>query len=447
MRDLADLEALIAQLAKIDFAQSSEQATREMAVNPIIGALGWNTFDPDEVAREYSVHGGRVDYCLRVEGRNLVLIEVKRAGTDLGEHQEQLLRYAFNEGVALAALTDGLVWWLYLPTAGVSWEQRRFFRVDFGEDGAADAASNLDRFLDRRASVSGAALKEAQREFAGQERDRRVRAALQVAWRRVLGDPQGLLRDLLAEEVREISGHEPDHETVAGFLRGVIGGDGTEEEPPVPSTPQLERTPTPGQKAATTRQQRMIELLDPKTHVWEWIREDFDPEGARSVTGRALTKYQVIRDNNTGIEVKVGRGEMIKYAQVMPPHRESRGGGATGGAPTRGRARTRSVRPAAFRLDGARHEVETWRGLLVQVCEQLAKDAGPAFAARVASVRGRTRVYFSRQPETMRTPLAIANSGLYVEGHVSAKLAERIARRTMTAVRGSDQGLSIEFAD
>ena len=43
MPELSDIEALLARLAAIDFSQSSEQATREMAVNPVIGALGWDT--------------------------------------------------------------------------------------------------------------------------------------------------------------------------------------------------------------------------------------------------------------------------------------------------------------------------------------------------------------------------------------------------------------------
>ena len=39
-----------------------------MAVNPVIGALGWDTFNPSEVAREHPVRGGKVDYCLRGRG-------------------------------------------------------------------------------------------------------------------------------------------------------------------------------------------------------------------------------------------------------------------------------------------------------------------------------------------------------------------------------------------
>ena len=79
-------------------------------MNPSISALGWDTFDPNEVAREYSVLGGKVDYCLRIQNKPQVLIEVKRIGSNLNDHQEQLLRYAFEEGISLAALTDGLIW-------------------------------------------------------------------------------------------------------------------------------------------------------------------------------------------------------------------------------------------------------------------------------------------------------------------------------------------------
>ncbi len=236
MTDLSDFEELIAKVVAVDFSQArSEQDTREIAVNPIVGALGWDVMKPEEVAREFSVRGGKVDYCLRGQMRNLVLIEVKRAGTDLGEHQEQLLRYAFDEGVPLAVLTDGLVWWFYLPMAGGSWEQRRFSRTNLRAQRPADAASALHRFLNRDAIVSGGALEEAKREFESQERDRLVRGALQEAWRQVLSDTQGLLPDLLAEAVKEISGHAPDRDTIVEFLTGMSGSGGTEGVSPVAS--------------------------------------------------------------------------------------------------------------------------------------------------------------------------------------------------------------------
>ena len=221
MPELADHIARIAQDEALP--QRVKEAARQTAVLTVLDALGWDCWDGNEVTPEFEVRAGRVDYCLQVPGQRLVLIEVKRTGTDLTGHQEQLLRYAFDEGVPLAALTDGRVWWLYLPTAAGNWEQRRFFNIDFRQQEAASAAAALERFLSREGVASGTALREAQREFESQERDRRVRAALQDAWKQVLGDPDGLLRDLLAETVKEISGHQPDPETVAGFLQGISG--------------------------------------------------------------------------------------------------------------------------------------------------------------------------------------------------------------------------------
>ncbi|MXY14623.1 MAG: hypothetical protein F4Y53_02915, partial [Proteobacteria bacterium] len=109
MPGYANITRLITRLVEIDFSESSEQATREIIVNPMIDALGWDTFNPHEVAREHPVTGGRVDYCLQLKKKNRVFVEVKRVGTDLEDHQEQLLRYAFDGGVRLAVLTDGLV--------------------------------------------------------------------------------------------------------------------------------------------------------------------------------------------------------------------------------------------------------------------------------------------------------------------------------------------------
>ena len=249
---ISQVAAIIVQISEIEFSQTSEQATREMAVNPVIGALGWNTFNPNEVAREFPVPGGRVDYCLRGPLGNLVLIEVKRTGTDLSEHQEQLLRYAFDAGIQLAVLTDGLVWWFYLPMAGVSWEQRRFVRISIRDD-AASAASAIHRFLNRDRVVGGSALEAARREFDHQERDRQLRAALQKAWRQLLDDPNSQLRDLLAEMVEKMTGYMPTWEMIADFLEETTGSRSPESKPRIDKNPRPPQPSTIGESTGKTR--------------------------------------------------------------------------------------------------------------------------------------------------------------------------------------------------
>lgn len=217
---MPDLASRIAEVTRNDKLGQSETATRLWAVDPILEDLGWRLRDPDEVVPEYPVRGGIVDYCLRSNGRNLVLLEAKRAGSDLTGHQEQLLGYAFAEHAPLAALTDGIQWWLYLPRADGDWEQRRFFSLDLRSQEASQAAEHLERFLGKDSVVGGDAVDAAQAEFDSQERDRRVRAALEVAWQRVLGDSEGLLIDLVSDEVQREAGHRPARETVHQFVLG-----------------------------------------------------------------------------------------------------------------------------------------------------------------------------------------------------------------------------------
>lgn len=216
MSDLQDTIARITNNATL--LVSSEEATRQAAILPVLSELGWAWHNIDEVVPEYRVGDGRVDYCLRVRGRSTVFIEVKRAGTDLQPHQPQLLQYSFLEGVQLAALTDGLVWWLYLPTAEGSWEQRRFFSLDATRVSAARAAEILTSFLAHDAVASGDAVSRARAEFAGMERERRIAEAFPIAWRQLTQGPDELLVDLVSEAVAGIAGHSPEAEEVARFL-------------------------------------------------------------------------------------------------------------------------------------------------------------------------------------------------------------------------------------
>ncbi|MYD64888.1 MAG: hypothetical protein F4X26_02660 [Chloroflexi bacterium] len=226
MADTARLEALVQRLANDrTLLQRGEAATRQGAVNPTLRALGWNTDNLDEVDPEFAdSDGGKVDYCLRHQGKDLVLIEVKRASADLTQHQEQLLRYAFGLGVELAALTNGIDWWLYLPMkGGRSFEGRRFARVDFRTQKPTEAAASLSRFLNRDKCIAGATLVEAQEEFERHERTRQARAVLPDAWQRVLTDAR--LHDLLAREAEQLANVTPDQSTILDFLRTVAGGD------------------------------------------------------------------------------------------------------------------------------------------------------------------------------------------------------------------------------
>ena len=355
MPDTNDLEVLIVRLANDADAllERGEAATRQAAVDPVLRALGWDTSNLDEVDPEYSDRsGGKVDYGLRHGSRVLAFVEAKAAGTNLDRELEQLLRYVFSEGVTLAALTDGLEWWLYLPMApGRGWEQRRFARINFREQDAVAAASQLHRFLNRDDSVNGAALREAEQELEQQERAIQVRGELREGWQRVLSEPDGGVRDLLARTVEEISASD-----LAGFLTEMLG-------------------------------------------------------------------------------------------RATPPQRPPRGGPVAteeNGAPVQDFT---GLRPAAFVLDGVRYEATRWNEVLRGTCDQMAKEAGSDFRQRVATLRGKNRLYFSNDPNDLHQPLRLNNTRLFVDGKFSANDCARLARRVVEAVRGSDAGFEIKLAE
>ena len=294
MPETNDLEALIADLARNKKLGQSEMATRLWAVDPVLEALSWRLRDPNEVEPEYPVLDGRVDYCLRLRGRSRVFIEVKRTGTDLSEHQQQLLRYAFQEGVDLGVLTDGLVWWLYLPggAGGSVWEHRRFYSLDVTREPAGGAAASLRRFLGREATACGDALDAAKSAFERLERERRVRGALPQAWEELVSEPDDLLVELLRDRVAAISGDLPDAEAAVEFLRGTLAVEPT-ARPPAPR--QRRRTPprtdagsrqaTPGSEsrpAGTVPSERRKALRTSVTAYW------LDGRRYRVENGRAM---------------------------------------------------------------------------------------------------------------------------------------------------------------
>ncbi len=108
---------------------NNEETAKFQILAPVLADLPWDPFG-QEVRWEHPVGGkktgGKVDIALQAEGRIWALIEAKAPGANLNHHVEQVLSYAFYEGVDICALSDGLQWWLYLPRESGSHEERRF---------------------------------------------------------------------------------------------------------------------------------------------------------------------------------------------------------------------------------------------------------------------------------------------------------------------------------
>ena len=152
-------------------AESNEAATQQHVVLPILRALGWNDakLDPREILPEYNVGEGDVDYALKMGQKPALLIECKRWNESLEKqkHENQIFRYAYNEGVLIVVLTNGKTWRFYLAWAdGVSASDRLFCETDIAD--LDKAVSDLEKYLLKSNVKSGKAARSA--EIALEER-------------------------------------------------------------------------------------------------------------------------------------------------------------------------------------------------------------------------------------------------------------------------------------
>jgi len=195
-----------------------EAATKQAVILPILSKLGWNTFNIDEVKPEYSVGGQKVDYALRNTDVNKVFIEVKKISEDLEKHQQQLLNYAFKEGVRLAVLTNGLSWQFYLPLREGSWEQRKFYTIEINDQNIENIADRYIDYIGKENVCSEKAVQNAEAVYKSKQRDRIIIETIPKAWTKLISEPDELLIDLIADATEKLCGFKPDNSTVAKFV-------------------------------------------------------------------------------------------------------------------------------------------------------------------------------------------------------------------------------------
>jgi len=219
----------------------SESAVREAIVMPVLQALGWNIFDPNLIVREYSLGSRRVDYALSsTPPRKEIFIEVKAIGQAVGADR-QLFEYAYHEGVPFAILTDGREWNFFLPGEQGSYDERRVQKLDIVERPTKEVVEILQRYLEIGRVRSKAALESARADYQNISRRKNAAGKIPAAWQELVGEPDELLMDIVAEKTEVICGYRPAPEDIEAFLIGLsmVVGPTISQSPksPLPASP------------------------------------------------------------------------------------------------------------------------------------------------------------------------------------------------------------------
>ena len=236
------LTALINSIHSNDKIQTlSEADIRTQVINPFLERLGWETVDKSEVAKEFVIPNGKVDYALLVDNSPMVFIEAKRPSEDLISHRGQLVAYCANRRVPLAVLTNGLKWLFYLRPQDGNAEDQQFCELSIRKSMSKHAVSyisdHLIEFLSRERVCSGEAVSNAEDRLVQFHNDKKVKEALPRAWNELMNglDPQ--LVKLLDDKVEDLCGLRAGTDQAKEYIARRRKG-GAARKPDDPSYPR-----------------------------------------------------------------------------------------------------------------------------------------------------------------------------------------------------------------
>ncbi|MBW7881661.1 MAG: restriction endonuclease [Caldilineaceae bacterium] len=115
----------------------------------------------------------------------------------------------------------------------------------------------------------------------------------------------------------------------------------------------------------------------------------------------------------------------------------------TSAAPAMTSDTTTSDKPEGIVLFGQRLPVKSWRGILLAVCEVLARREGERFATVAVSLHGRKRQYIASSPEGLHTPQQIPGTELFVETNMSARSVMQVVRMMLEGLGHPANALTV----
>ncbi len=249
-----------------------EAATKQFVVLPLLQRLGWNTYSVEEVRPEFPIENRKVDFSLHVNGR-LFFIEVKKIGEDLEQCEKQLLEYSFLRGVEFAVLTNGTLWWFYLPMKRGDWQTRKFAALDLTQQDSLHVAQKL---VDLLSKGNASTLSNAEAVY----RSKSIADTLPAAWNKLIAQPDVTLLERLSETTKEICGYSPETDELKHFLEGNVD--------------------------------RLIFQLEEKRHKMRWGKSESSPRATPVIVALSIAKL-----------LDVIAAEYLKQPKHLPPNADN----------------------------------------------------------------------------------------------------------------------------
>ena len=307
----------------------TESDTIRVLVLPVLGALGWDLQDVEEVRSEYrhASADNPVDYALFLHATPTLFVEAKALGVSLDDRKPllQTLNYANAAGVDWCVLTNGAEWRIYKVHAPVAAEEKLFLTIRLGEAAADTGAMAATLSLLSRDRMRARAIDALWSEW-------RVDRAVERVLDTVTGDDAFIrlitkrAEGLTAGEVRASlrrSGLRSFYPEVGAFMARLDGQPDPARAPHDPS-PDAHQAAVSGAPEGRARLMKTAEMVDRGllTIGTTLTIKDRPDSAAKVVDGKRVEfRGEVISFNDWGCRATGWRAIQIYKWAVLPDGR------------------------------------------------------------------------------------------------------------------------------
>ena len=359
-----------------------ESSTKQAVVLRLLSFLGWDIFNVDEVYPDYASNSHSVSYALRIKNTNKLFIEVKRVHEKLDAHQKRLVNFAAREKVGLSILTNGIVWWFYLPSASGDWQQKWFFSVDLLKQKRDTIVPQLIDLLGKDKVARGQSLRAAKSLY--QDKKQKMAADfVPQAWNKILSGPNKIFVELLSDTTEKICGCEVDSNLIEKFLKKHLDKWLIKDLPGLSAAP-----PARVKEAPIVLKDELAEKPIPKTSA--------------SSASSGTAEYRITRKHDSY------EGKTIK----------------------------------SYTFNGRTDHVRHWEDVLTNLCDYFAATHQKDFE-KVLWISGENKTYFSRYKDQLRIPEKIKKTDIFVETKLNPDEIVKTAKALVTEFGYSQDSLKI----
>jgi hypothetical protein len=369
-----------------------EASTKQAVVLRLFSFLGWDIFNVDEVYPDFSVNSHSVTYALRAKNANKIFIEVKRVREKLDNYQKPLLNFAASENVDISILTNGVLWWFYLPRSAGNSQEKWFYSVDLLKQKEDSIVPQLIDLLSKNKVVKGQALKAAK--VLNQNKNQKIASnVIPEAWNKIISQPNMIFVELLRESTEKISGCKVEAKLVERFLEKHL------DKLLVTHRPTTTSAPPP----------KVIEVSKTSLNASDVSASRLN---ASDVSAPRLNASDVSAPRLNASDVSAPR---LNASDVSAPKLNASDVSAAKSKKTLNKPESYIDKEIkSYTFNGKTNSVRYWEDLLTGLCDYFAAVHSKDFE-KVLWISGEDKTYFSRYSDQLRIPEKIKRSDIYVE--------------------------------